>query len=73
VEVASHGGGPTNVHMLCAMPNAIYVETSGISGQDRYKEKLRMENGDILAPVTPGMGSELDIEYVEENRVKTNE
>ncbi len=29
VEVASHGGGATNLNMLLAMPNAIYMETGG--------------------------------------------
>ena len=70
VEVASHGGGPTNVHMLCAMPNAIYLETSSVSGQDRNLEKLRMEDGDILAPTTPGIGSELDPDYIERNNAR---
>ncbi len=26
---ASHGGGDANLNMLLAMPNAIYMETSG--------------------------------------------
>ena len=69
LEIASHGGGPTNVHMLCAMPHAIYVETSGLSGQDRHKEKLKMVDGEILAPQSPGIGSELDPDYIAEHRV----
>ena len=26
VELASHGGGPANMNVLCAIPNAIYME-----------------------------------------------
>lgn len=69
VEVASHGGGPTNLHMLCAMPNAIYIETGSIKGDSSSVEKLRMVNGDLLAPETPGMGSELRRDYVQKYKV----
>jgi L-alanine-DL-glutamate epimerase-like enolase superfamily enzyme len=27
VELASHGGGPANMNILCAIPNAIYMES----------------------------------------------
>ena len=27
VELASHGGGPVNMNILCAIPNAIYMES----------------------------------------------
>ena len=65
LEVASHGGGPTNVHMLCAMPHAIYLESGSLRRQDRHIEKLQMVNGEVLAPRTPGMGSEIHPEYIE--------
>jgi L-alanine-DL-glutamate epimerase-like enolase superfamily enzyme len=69
VEVASHGGGPTNVHMLCAMPNAIYIESGSLKGDSSSVEKLRMVKGEILAPETPGMGSELRRDYVQKYKV----
>ena len=69
VELASHGGGPTNLHMLLAMPNAIYMETGSLRGTPPQKEKLRMVEGEILPPQTPGMGSELRQEWIEEHRV----
>ena len=50
LELASHGGGPTNMNMLLAMPNAIYMETSGAR---------KMVDGAVLAPEEPGMGSEV--------------
>jgi L-alanine-DL-glutamate epimerase-like enolase superfamily enzyme len=50
LELASHGGGNTNLNMLLAMPNAIYMETSGAH---------KMIDGDYPAPEEPGMSSEV--------------
>jgi L-alanine-DL-glutamate epimerase-like enolase superfamily enzyme len=50
LELASHGGGATNMNMLLAMPNAIYMETSG---------PQKMVDGEVLGPETPGMSSEV--------------
>ncbi|HXJ39606.1 MAG TPA: mandelate racemase/muconate lactonizing enzyme family protein, partial [Bryobacteraceae bacterium] len=49
LELASHGGGPVNMNILCAIPNAIYMESSG---------KQNMVKGEVLAPEAPGMSSE---------------
>jgi len=49
LELASHGGGSTNLNMLLAMPNAIYMETSG---------PRKMIDGEVTAPEAPGMSSE---------------
>jgi L-alanine-DL-glutamate epimerase-like enolase superfamily enzyme len=50
IELASHGGGNTNLNMLLAMPNAIYMETSGAH---------KMIDGEYPAPEEPGMSSEV--------------
>jgi L-alanine-DL-glutamate epimerase-like enolase superfamily enzyme len=50
LELASHGGGATNLNMLLAMPNAIYMETSGAR---------KMVDGEVAAPDAPGMSSEV--------------
>lgn len=50
LKIASHGGGSTNLNMLCAMPNAIYMETSG--------PQRGMVNSEVPAPEEPGMSSE---------------
>jgi L-alanine-DL-glutamate epimerase-like enolase superfamily enzyme len=50
LELASHGGGNTNLNMLLAMPNAIYMETSGAH---------KMTDGEYPAPEEPGMSSEV--------------
>ncbi|HEX8985874.1 MAG TPA: mandelate racemase/muconate lactonizing enzyme family protein [Bryobacteraceae bacterium] len=69
VELASHGGGPTNMHMLLAMPNAIYIETGSLREDSSHVEQLRMVNGEIVAPETPGMGSELRRDWIEKYKV----
>lgn len=69
LELASHGGGPTNLHMLLAMPNAIYMETGSLKGEGSSVEKLRMSDGAVLAPETPGMGSEMRPDYIKKFRV----
>jgi L-alanine-DL-glutamate epimerase-like enolase superfamily enzyme len=48
LELASHGGGSTNLNMLLTMPNAIYMETSGAQ---------KMVNGEVMGPEEPGMSS----------------
>jgi L-alanine-DL-glutamate epimerase-like enolase superfamily enzyme len=50
LELASHGGGSTNLNMLLAMPNAIYMETSG---------PRKLVDGEVAAPEAPGMSSEV--------------
>ncbi len=49
LELASHGGSNTNLNMLLAMPNAIYMESGGAR---------KLVNGEMLAPDEPGMSSE---------------
>ncbi|MBS1858853.1 MAG: mandelate racemase/muconate lactonizing enzyme family protein [Acidobacteria bacterium] len=50
LELASHGGSATNLNMLLAMPNAIYMETGGAH---------KLVDGEMLAPEAPGMSSEV--------------
>ncbi len=69
VEVASHGGGVTNLHMLLAMPNAVYIESGSIKGDSSAIEPLRMKDGEMLAPETPGMGSELKPDWIRKYKV----
>jgi L-alanine-DL-glutamate epimerase-like enolase superfamily enzyme len=49
LELASHGGSATNLNMLLAMPNAVYMESGGAR---------QLVNGEMLAPEEPGMSSE---------------
>lgn len=69
VELASHGGAPTNMHMLLAMPNAIYMESGSLKNDNTHVETLRLVNGEIPAPEDPGMGNELRREFIEKHKV----
>jgi L-alanine-DL-glutamate epimerase-like enolase superfamily enzyme len=71
VELASHGGAPTNMHMLLAMPNAIYMESGSLKSDTTHVEALRLVNGEILAPEDPGMGNELRREFIDKYKVRT--
>jgi hypothetical protein len=55
--------------MLLAMPNAIYMETGSLKGPGSTVERLRMINGEILAPESAGMGSELRGDYVAKYKI----
>ncbi|SPE36598.1 Mandelate racemase/muconate lactonizing enzyme, N-terminal domain protein [Candidatus Sulfopaludibacter sp. SbA6] len=60
LELASHGGGSTNLNMLLAMPNAIYMETSG---------PRKMVDGEVAAPEEPGMSSEVPAADIQKYKV----
>jgi L-alanine-DL-glutamate epimerase-like enolase superfamily enzyme len=60
LEVASHGGGSTNLNMLLAMPNAIYMESSG---------PQKIKNGEVAAPEEPGMSSEVSEAEIKKYKV----
>jgi len=60
VELASHGGGPVDMNILCAIPNAIYMESGG---------KQKMVNGEVLAPEAPGMSSEVNHDFIAKYKI----
>ena len=66
LKLASHGGGPANVNMLCILPNAIFLESGSLKGENQLlKCQLKMIDGALLMPEAPGMGTEVNEEYVE--------
>lgn len=71
LKIASHGGGPENVNMLCVLPNAIFLESGSLKERNPLlKYQLQMVDGEILLPSIPGMGNDIDEDYVRylENR-----
>jgi L-alanine-DL-glutamate epimerase-like enolase superfamily enzyme len=66
--VASHGGGPDDLQMLLAMPNAVSMESGSYKGQSSTVEQLKMVDSNVLAPITPGMGTELRPDYFEKHK-----
>jgi L-alanine-DL-glutamate epimerase-like enolase superfamily enzyme len=69
LPLASHGGGPEDLQMLLAMPNAIYMESGSFKGHSSTIETLRMVDSAVLAPEGPGMGSELRPDYIQKHKV----
>ncbi len=69
IPLASHGGGGAALNVLCAIPNAIYMESGSLKNQNNVVEKLILKDGSVLAPGTPGLGSELTPAYIERYRV----
>ncbi|MCI9338201.1 MAG: mandelate racemase/muconate lactonizing enzyme family protein [Lachnospiraceae bacterium] len=64
-KLASHGGGPGNVNVLCAIENAIYMESGSLAKENEmFVTPLRMEKGCILIPDVPGMGTDVDETYM---------
>ena len=71
LKLASHGGGPANINVLCAMQNAIYLESGSLKAENQMLvTQLKMVNGEVLLPETPGMGTEIREEYIKAYRVK---
>ena len=69
VPIASHGGGPANVHLLCTLPTAYYLESGSLKGQDFHTVDLELRDGCVLAPDTPGLGTEVRPHVIEAHRV----
>ncbi|MDF2961630.1 MAG: Mandelate racemase/muconate lactonizing enzyme N-terminal domain protein [Paenibacillus sp.] len=70
LNIASHGGGPANVNMLCVLPNAIFLESGSLKKEDGLlKTGLTMVDGEVLLPDVPGMGTEVDEDYVNTYRI----
>lgn len=70
LHIASHGGGPANVNMLCAIPNAIYLETGSLKHENNMMAtQLKMVDGEVLLPDTPGMGTEVREDFIKAHRV----
>ncbi len=68
LPVASHGGGPADLQMLLAMPNALCMEAGSFKGRSETIEQLHMVDSAVAAPVNPGMGTELRPDYLTAHR-----
>jgi L-alanine-DL-glutamate epimerase-like enolase superfamily enzyme len=70
-KIASHGGGAGNVNILCALPNAIFLESGSLKNQENgmFTTKLQLVDGNILLPEVPGMATEVREEYIKKHRV----
>ena len=70
LKLASHGGGPMAVNVLCTLENAIYLESGSLKKEDDMnKTRLVMKDGAILIPDVPGIGIDLNEDYVAKYRI----
>ena len=72
-KLASHGGGPGNVNVLCAIENAIYLETGSLKhegGEDSFfTTRLKLVDGAVPIPDVPGMGNDVNEDYIKKYRI----
>ncbi|TLS53868.1 mandelate racemase/muconate lactonizing enzyme family protein [Paenibacillus antri] len=70
-KIASHGGGAGNVNILCALPNAVFLESGSLKHQEQgmFATELQLIDGSILLPSVPGMGTEVREAYIQKHRV----
>ncbi len=70
IRLASHGGGPGNINVLCALESAIYIESGSLKSEEHfYKTPMVMKDGELLIPNVPGMGCDIDPEYIKKYRI----
>ena len=56
-------GLAANLHVICAIENALYVEYDAYDSSIRdalFKESMRAQKGIVSVPQRPGLGLELD-------------
>ena len=72
-----HGGGHANLHLVCATPGGDYLEYGLLHPKAEHptghaewcEEPAPDDNGVIRPPDRPGLGYDIDWDYVEENRI----
>ena len=70
LKLASHGGGPAEANILCTLENAIYLESGSLKEEDHLnKVQLVMKDGMIPFPEVPGIGIDLNEEYIVKHRI----
>ena len=58
------------MNMLCAILNAIYLESGSLKHENKMLvTQLKMVNGEVLLPDTPGMGTEVREDFIKAHRV----
>jgi L-alanine-DL-glutamate epimerase-like enolase superfamily enzyme len=60
LPVTSHGAHELHVHLLCAVPNAAYLEVHGFGLEQFIAQPLELRDGMAIAPERPGHGIEFD-------------
>ncbi len=69
LPVTSHLSPEVSVHLAAGAPNATFVEWLPASAP-LFRERLRLENGALVAPDAPGLGLEFDEVAIERFRIR---
>ena len=70
IPLASHGGGPGNVNVLCAIESAIYIETGSLKGDGEfYVHPQVLKDGALQLTDVPGMGNDVNEAYIRKYRI----
>lgn len=69
LKLAPHGGGNLGAHAVASLPQGLNVETyPGLRAEGaKIMKFFEIINGDILLPNAPGLGLELDMDYIKKN------
>ena len=70
LPLTSHGAHDITVHLLAACPHRAYLEVHGFGLERFLANPLRIEEGNAVAPETPGHGLEFDWTGLEKVRAK---
>lgn len=73
LDIAPHGNQEVHIHLVTAIPNGLILEYyadhfDAMHGRV-YKHTLKIEDGHVYAPDRPGLGIELNDEFLKEYRV----
>lgn len=73
LPIAPHGSALLHVHLVCAVANGLIVEhvvTEGQAGRGMFTTSLQLDgDGMVSAPTAPGLGIELDEEFLKEHSI----
>ncbi len=69
LPVTSHGAHDVHVHLLAAVPNAVYLEVHAFGLERFIAEPMRMQDGLAIAPDRPGHGIDFDWQALSRHRV----
>jgi L-alanine-DL-glutamate epimerase-like enolase superfamily enzyme len=70
LPLTSHGAHDLTVHLLAAAPNRSYLEVHGFPLDRFLAERLRITEGNAIAPERPGHGIDIDWQGLDAHRVR---
>jgi len=73
LDLAPHGNQEVHIHLVCAIPNGLileyYADKFDAMHGNVFKDTLEIKDGYVYAPDRPGLGMELNSEFLAKYRV----